>query len=317
MAEPQQDEQTDVIHKASETIVLGIELVDAELNNLPERLVKGVQSKDVQDAINKALNEFAMTRLNRTPTTVSTDDAQALAKMVAEAGGKALEQNVIEQIKKSSHYKALDQSIKDLTEDLKNAPMGVWLNENKTWLYIVGAGAVLGGATAMYVTRTGDALTSRLLPQLSGQSVSFKPIGTMKMEVGISQITFTPSQRHIEAKTFMKVEWQQIKAQVNLSASRSDKSVTAAADGSILVPIKPGVDLTAGGGYNSGKKDWSLSLGVKVDVVKGLQLGVFAGVGKGGLGTLPGGDAFKAMPTPPKDENKTHGFVGLGISGSF
>jgi hypothetical protein len=82
---------------------------------LPARLVNALQAADVQGAIKKALNDFAVNRLKATPTTLSPQDAQELAQAVAKAGGEAVGQNILEGITKSAHFQALDSSLKDLT----------------------------------------------------------------------------------------------------------------------------------------------------------------------------------------------------------
>ena len=85
-----------------------------------------------------------------------------------------------------------------------------------------------------------------------------------------------------------------------------------------FIPQSPkDVTVMPGGAYDSATKNWSLSVGVKTKVGGGLELGVFAGIGKGGVGAMPAGDVFKAIPPPPTDNNRTTGFVGLGISGHF
>ncbi len=305
-----------VLDAFSETVVAGIELVDAEVPNLPDRLIKALESSDVQQAIKNALDDFARARLAKLPTTVSADDAKKLGEAVLSAGGDALKGNVVDQIKKSSHYQNLDQSLKKLSDELKASPAGIWVEKNKTYLYILGAGAVLGGAAAMYATRSGDEVAKLVTPVIKG-SVAFKPIGSLKLGAGLNEVSFTPSKRTIETKAFLDLEWERILVKVNVSVTVADKSVTASADGHVVIPIRKDLSATLGGSYDSSKSNWSLNVGVKVDVTKGLQLGVFAGVGKGGVGGMPGGDAFKAIPTPTQEPSRTGGFVGLGISGSF
>jgi hypothetical protein len=315
MAGPQQP--SGVIEVAGETVVLGFELVGAEIDNLPARVARALQSSDVQQAIKKALDDFAQARLKNTPVTVSTQDAEALGKAIATQGGTALKDDVLKQIKDSSHYKALDQSLKNLAEQFKQSPFGAWLDKEKNWLYIVGAGAVIGGVAAMYVTRKGDLVTTRLLPMLGKQSHTFQPLGQLKLEVGVDKVTFTPSTRSASATTFVTAKWQQIKAELNITVTKADSKVTVGADGKVIIPIKPGVNATAGGAFNSGKNDWNLHVTVEVDVLKNVHLGVFAGVGKGGVGPMPSGDAFRAMPEPPRDSSRPQWFGGVGISGTF
>jgi hypothetical protein len=313
------DDKTDpgVIDKASETVVLGVELVGAELDKLPERLEKAVTSADFQAAIKKALEDFAAQKLKTTTTTLTAAEAQALGKATLDAGTGAVEKSVLDGIKNSEHYQALDKSLKELTETFKKTPMGLWLDKNKTWLYIIGAGGVLAGAATMYVLRTGDDVTKLVMPLVKDISGSFTVLGQLKLGGGLDSASFTPSARRIEAKTFVTAEWKGIKVKINVSVTAADKKVTATTDGQVLIPVTKDTTATVGGAYNSGNKNWSLSVGVKTKVGGGLELGIFAGIGKGGVGALPAGDPFKALPEPPKDDNRTGGFVGLGISGHF
>jgi len=223
---------------------------------------------------------------------------------------------VTHEIKNTAKFVALDQSLKQLTEAIKKTPMGVWVDEHSTLLYIVGAGAILGGAAAMYVMRSGDIITAKAAPLADGKSVSFKLLGNLKMDVGLNKLSFKPSERLIETKTFVTAKWKQIAVKLNMAVTAADTKFTAAVDGKIVVPVAKDISVGAGGGYNTGNKNWNLNVTVNMDVTKGLQLGVMAGYGKGGFSNLPANDAFRAMPEPPKTDRPA-GFIGLGISGSF
>jgi len=306
-----------VVDKASETVVLGIELVGAEIPELPAEIAKAVQSAPVQQAIKNALNDFAAKQLKDTPTTLTPAQAEALGKAVLDAGKGAISQQVLDDIKKSSHYQALDQSLKDLAATFKKSPMGLWVDGNKGWLYLIGVGGVLAGAATMYVLRTGDDVTKLVMPLANDLKGSFTPIGKLTLTAGLKSATFLPSERRIEAKTFVTAKWEAVEVKLNFVVTAADKTVTASVDGHIVIPITKDVSVLPGGAYNSATKNWSLNVGVKANVGGGLELGVFAGIGKGGPGALPGGDAFKALPPAPADNTRTGGFVGLGISGHF
>jgi hypothetical protein len=311
-------DQLTVLDTTSETFVLAFELVDAETANLPDRVARALGSEDVQKAIQKALQDFADAKLNATPTTVDVKDAMDLAKSVASSGGKAVADNVVEQIKKTNHFKDLDQSIKRLTAQLGQTPVGVWVDENKKWLYIVGVGAVIGGAAAMYATRKGDEFTKLLLPQLNNQSLSFKALGTLSGKVGLTSLTFTPSERLIEAKTFVEVKWQSIEVRVNFAVTRSDKTVTASVDGHVVVPVTKGVSILGGGAGNTANNTWNLHVGIRVDLSGDLKLNLFAGVGSPNNAPAQPKDLFKEVDGPSDNNGFPRGkFVGLGIIGKF
>lgn len=316
MSDEAEKEDTHVLSMAWETFILSFELIGWEVVNAPDQLDSALQQKDVQEAINKGLIAFAASRLSTTPTAVSSDDAMALLKLVGESAGKPLAPHIIDEIKKSKRYKALDKAAQDLSAEFKKVPVGAWITKNKTWLYIVGAGAVLGGAVAMYVTRSGDIL-AKPLALVSTDPKPIKQIGSLKFGVGLDKIAFTPSERLIEVKPFLTADCDYIKTKLDISVMRSDKTATVvSATGSVLVPISDDVKLTAKGGLST-TKDWNLSLGVKIDVVKGVQLDVFGGIGKGPLMKPPSSIPFNDPPPGTTKDDRTHGFVGLGLSGTF
>jgi hypothetical protein len=313
MADPADDKG--VVDATAETVVLAFELFDAEVARAPERLRDALLSADVQTAIQKALDEFAKDKLKKTPTTVSEEEAKELGKKLLEAGKEGVVDNVTHQIKSTAKYAALDKSLKDLTSAIKKTPMGVWVDEHSTMLYIVGAGAVLGGAAAMYVMRSGDAVTEHIMPLVGGKSVSFKLLGKLKLDLGLDKLSFKPSERLIESKTFISAKWKQLELKLNMAVTAADGKFTGAVDGKIVVPISKDVKLQTGGGYDPTKKSYNLNITVGVDVGGGIQLGVMAGYGKGGFSNVPTGDAFRAIPEPSKSNDRPAGFIGLGISG--
>ena len=315
MADPAEDK--DVVDATAETVVLAFELADAELAKAPERLKDALLSADVQKAIKKALDEFAKDKIRKTPTTVSEEDAKELGKKLLEVGKDSVVDHMTHQIKSTGKYAALDKSLKELTTAIKKTPMGVWVDENSTMLYIIGAGAVLGGAAAMYVMRSGDAVTENIMPLVGGKSVSFKVLGKLKLEVGLDNLAFKPSERLIESKTFVSGKWKQIELKLNMAVTAADGKFTGAVDGKIVVPITKDIKLQTGGGYTTANKNWNLNVTVGVDVGGGIQLGVLAGYGKGGFSNVPSSDPFRAMPEPPKSNDRPAGFIGLGISGSI
>jgi hypothetical protein len=316
-------QQPDVIDVAGETVVLGIKLVGKEIESLPTRVAEALEKPAVQQAIFDALKSFAQSHLSRTPVTLSAQDSQALITAMANGGANAVKQDVIQQIKGSSRYKAVDQSLKDLAADFKKSPLGAWLDREKKWIYIVAAGAVVGGVAAMYLTRKGDLVGTRLLPLLGRQSITFQPIGELHLEVGFDHAAYSFEKHQGSVTTFATAnwktaKWEAVQAEVNVTATQVDSKLTLAAEGKVVIPLKAqGMNLSASGSYHSGNNNWALGVSLEVDVAKHIQLGVFGGVGNPTIGPLPGGDAFRGMPQLLPDHSSPHGFGAIGLSARF
>src|SRR5438067_12891229 len=118
---------SDVLDATSDTFVLAVELADAEIKNAPDRLAKALESPEVQKAIQKTMDDFAKDLIRKTPTTVSEADAKELAKKLLEVGGGKIAEQATHDIKKSSKYVALDQSLKTLSDKISKTPTGIWL----------------------------------------------------------------------------------------------------------------------------------------------------------------------------------------------
>src|SRR3954463_13574851 len=100
----------DVLDATSETVVLALDLADDAIRNAPDRLVKALESPEVQKAIQKTMDDFAKDLIRKTPTTVSQADAAELAKKLLAAGGAKIGDSMMHDIKNSSKYVALDAS---------------------------------------------------------------------------------------------------------------------------------------------------------------------------------------------------------------
>ncbi len=313
MAEPA--EQPEVLDTSVETFILALDLADDVLQKSPELLADALLSADVQSAVKHALEEFVKDRLNTAPTAITKKDAEALQNALKDAAIAGIKQSVTHEIKDSAKYRALDASLKKLTEALKKSPAGVWVDKHSKILYIVGAVAIVGGAAAMYVTRTGDAVTGMVFPIEGGKSIKFKPIGKLQLEAGLEKFGFTPSKRLIETRTFLKGTWNQVEVKLNLALTAADGDFTGRADGKVVIPVVKNMNLQIGGSLGS-KMDYSLNATLNINVTGTIQLGIMAGYGTGV--TAP--QAIGGPPRPPagsQPDNRPGGFVGLGISASF
>jgi hypothetical protein len=133
---------------------------------------------------------------------ITSADGTRVARAVGEAAGTTVLQNVQQQVENSSAYHDVQASLRRLEGAFRCSPMGVFVSENSTLLYIVASGLALGGATALYVTRAGD------LP--AGWATDFaarrlRSIRLGRLEVGTQALRFVPSERIVEVQPFLIV----------------------------------------------------------------------------------------------------------------
>jgi len=88
MADPDQCKNTSVGGAAQTTIVLAFDLVDKEIPKVPARILKSLESKEVQDAIKATLTKFAQSRAQSATTVVSDKEAKDLAEALAKGVGE-------------------------------------------------------------------------------------------------------------------------------------------------------------------------------------------------------------------------------------
>ncbi len=278
MAEPQQC--SNVLDAVADTAVVGIELVGAVGEDLDGIIARALRKTDLVLEVEKGFKAIAEDKLKKSLTPTFTEkEAIDAAKKVATGVGKAAGDAVLNEVKKTPQYRDLEAAAKKVVDSLACSPVGVFVNENKTWLYIVGAGAVVAGGVAMYVARSGDEITQPILSALGTKSVSFKPIGSLEVEIGAGDLGFKPKEQLIEGKLFANIKWKKMQVKFEVTAKAVGSQVTTAGKAQVIIPIKPGLGFTAAGTYDQGKKDYSLAVGVDISPVKGVKIDLFGGYG--------------------------------------
>ncbi|MCL6502223.1 MAG: hypothetical protein K6T86_06020 [Pirellulales bacterium] len=143
----------------------------------------------------------------------------------------------------------MQHSLRRLEQAFRCSPTGVFLDENSTWLYIVAAGLALGGATALYVTRSGDPVAS-FSTDIAARALRSIRLGSLT--VGTEGLRFVPSERIVEVQPFLSFRaWRQVETTFRLHALfQQDQLHTARGAAELVVPLGRGSRLqaTAGGG---------------------------------------------------------------------
>ena len=224
MADPQ-DGKPGVIDSANRVLVLAFDLADTELHSAPQQLLAAIQSKQVEDEIKRTLLGYVQSQrqAGHTSSVASGDEAKRFFTNLADRSMSAAGANFQERIKQTPEFKKLTLSLTGFQKSVVSSPFGMWIDENKKILYIVGAGLVVGGATALYVTRTGGSLASSAAARLAGGDHDVLQIGKFKLTAG--GVSFDPSARILGTRIGFTGEWKKVNFDLKLGILAQDLSV--------------------------------------------------------------------------------------------
>jgi hypothetical protein len=249
-----------VVDAASNTIVLAFDLAESQIVNMPDELAKALQQKDVQDAIRSVLANLALAKQKSGSTTMTEQEAMQVAQAVGKAAGDKITSSVLDQMKKTPEYKALDQSMKDLQQAMKSSPLGLWVDRNSGILYVIGAGLVLGGATALYVTKTGGPAVDFPISQLTGKSVQVFKVGQFSLKGSL--LKFDPATQTAGAALMGTEKWDKLEVSVQFGVVATAGDVKQVS-GQVVFKT-PQVNLGLTGSAQPSDKTVNLGLSLRV-----------------------------------------------------
>ena len=205
-----------------ETPVLGLDLLGFSAGHTKD-LARGLRKKEVEKEIKKTLDaEKKKLMALQLHGPVSPKKAQQSLKKVGEAMAKAVTEDAKNKLGRWAEC------------TWKQMPLGIWVDENDWVMYIVvpvviSAGA--GAAAYMYEARVGDK-PANLGASLLKKHLRFKPIGSL--ELGVEDLSFTPSKRDFEVKFFSSQNWKPLRAKFTLGGGVSEGKVSKANASSAL-----------------------------------------------------------------------------------
>lgn len=276
-----------IIDGTSNTIILAFDLVGSQIPKLPSELADALNRSDVKTAIESVLTKFALAKQQTSTTTMTDQEAGQLAQALLTASGPKLADAMLDQLKKTPEYKKLEQSMNDLQDTLKTSPLGVWVDRNQMVLYVVGAGLALGGATALYVTKTGGPMVNLPMSQLTGKSVQFFKVGRFSMSG--KALAFQPDTRTLGTALAGTAKWERLQVTLQLGVIATGTDVKEV-NGQAIFKTQD-IDVFVTGAAQPAKKtvNLGLSVGIKSGTLAGpLTIGVSAVVkdGKADQGQL-------------------------------
>jgi hypothetical protein len=262
----------DAVHNVT---VLAFDLAGSQIADMPDELAAALQKPDVQSAIQTVLSTFVLSRQQTGTTQVSDKEAkQLVADLWKKAGGK-LTDGVLEQLKKTPEYRKLDASINDLEKTVKTSPLGIWVDKNKGILYVIGAGLAVGGAVALYVTKTGGTVVNTSLAQLAGKPIQIFKVG--RFSLSGQMLAFRPDMREIGGGLVGAQQWKKVQVSVQFGVIATGSDVKQI-DGKVVVKTQDiDIGLTATDDRSKNTYNFGLTFGLhRVGGEGPLSLGVTA-----------------------------------------
>lgn len=262
-----------VVDATANTIVLAFDLAGSQITAMPDELSVALQKPEVQLAIQRALATFALNQQQSGTTKVSDQEAKQLVTNLWSKAGGPLKDSVLEQLKKTPEFSQLDKSLTDLEQSLKTSPLGVWVDRNKGILYVIGAGLAIGGAVALYVTKTGGTVINTPLSQLNGKPIKIFKVGGFSLSG--QMLSFKPDVREVGGGLVGTQKWDKIQLTVQLGVVATGSDVKQV-DGKILIKTKD-IDLGITGSDTPSKNTVNLGISFGLHEVGGrgpLTIGV-------------------------------------------
>jgi hypothetical protein len=252
-------ENSGVIDSADHVIALAFDLIDSELPLLPAQIERALLGAEVQESIKKTIQQFAETKIASGTSVVSADEGQKLLGSLQSGVTDAAKKSLEEQIKKTPQFIKLENSLKEFEKSVKSTGLGIFIDKNKNILYVVGAALVVGGAGALYVTRSGGNFVETPVDLIKGKDFKVLKIGTFNLKAGL--LDFKPDARIFGAKIEANKDWERLKVNFKLGVL-AEGSIIQEVSGSAI--IKSGAfSLSADGSYKAAPQQ--VHVGLKMD----------------------------------------------------
>jgi hypothetical protein len=296
----------------TQVVVLAFDLVGQQAANLPTLLQNTLSAKPVQDAIQSTLESFALKKNVAIATnTLTSKDAQDLLNAIVSAAGGKAGDAATEQIKNSPAYKKLEKAIQDFQAAAKSSPMGVWIDKNQAVVYVTGITLVIGGAVALFATKTGGSVLNTAVGQLKNKPIQVFKVGKFTLQAQMLQ--FQPDKGVLGAGVIATEKWQQLQVSVSLGVVASGAHVQQV-NGKVVVKTG-GVTVTGAATDTPATKNVDLHLSIGFD--KGrltpmtFGLGAIVTDGKVTGGSLDGSVKTKAGDFGLKASDSNKNITGL------
>jgi len=283
----------DVLDATHQMFVLAFELVDTEIDQIPNQLDAALANPRVQNAIEKTLLDFLRTTPSSDTGVMGASEAEKLVAALDKNVSDPLSKQVLEKIKATPEYKRLEKSLTAFEAAAKSSALGAWVDRNKGVLYVVGAGLVMGTASVLYVTKTGGSVLNTALGPLKDHNFDILQIGKLKIGAGLWD--FQPDARIFGAHVSGSIEWERVKVDLKFGLM-AQGSALQQAEGEAVIKSGP-INLKLSGadnfqkqqvnlGFSANYEEGKFSVGVGAVYKDDLLTGVANAGYKTGIGTV-------------------------------
>lgn len=267
----------DLKGSAVKSVVLGIKLVGASAASREQIAEEVLADKKVQKALHDTFKKEVATITEARLTGASLD--AAMAKQFIKPIQKAATPLAINQIKKQAEYTEFRSGLTNLKCAFDSTPMGVFIDEQKTWLIIAGVVIGAAGVVGMYKFKSGD-IPAKGLALLTNNLADTVELGSFKL--GLSGIDLEPSTRSGKGKLKLeigKLKSVKVKQTLELSAAVKAGSLTEVmANETVVVPLAPSIQMKAqaAAGIKDNQLAYKMALTMKHNPGGGMTLGLSA-----------------------------------------
>lgn len=262
----------DIGDLVSDIVVLGIELTGDVIANMDTYAANILKLPGVDRAVRTQLTRLAQQQFEAASGTRPTQAPSQIAAQFAQDLGKAISGPAEEELKKLPKAQRLLKKIEDLQKALDKAgSVGIWHDKKVNVLYLIAAGAALGGAISLFVLKAGNVVSNSLLKMLDNKSVKFLTLGNVSVSGEL--LNFQTGKdveggRDFKFRTFATADWKPVTVTISVvgKAVGDHASVSGSADAKVVIPLSPGVTLTPSVHADTdGKVDLGVALGIKRD----------------------------------------------------
>jgi len=195
-------------------VLLAFDLVDSEISRAPDRLIQVFKSPTLLKAAENAVLGFAKSRSPTASSQLTTEEINKLQSSIVNGVTTAATDAYLKQVKDSSKFKALEKQLKNFEDAAKSSAIGVWVNDNKTVLYVVGAVLSVGAGVALFVTKPSGTLYGMGIREL--EKLNFEVLNVGALKLGVSGLVFDPTAKRYGGKVTGQLKWEQLRIDLSL-----------------------------------------------------------------------------------------------------
>jgi hypothetical protein len=221
----------------TDLLVMSVRIIGSTPQTATKVLEAAVNDKKFLDAVEAELKNRAQELLKASSgggTPITGEQVQKVGEKLlsglGDVGKTQFKEAVISAAKQTSEYQLLEAGIKRVETAFKNAPIGVWVDTNKSLIIIIGAVAAIGTGLGLYLAKAGDSITQ----PINGFARAIE-IGTLTLTPQLT--TFVPSERRVGVGIRGDWKFDRLTWSANLTGTSVPGAATGKAEGAVRYVI--------------------------------------------------------------------------------